>query len=249
MLHVPALPGSPRNRLSLPEVREWVLRDADALACAGFDGFILENFGDAPFYASRVPPHTIASLAVLGREVKAHFGLPLGINVLRNDGVGALAVAGAVGAEFIRVNVYTGARVTDQGILQGQAHRIQRCRKLLGAAVRVFADVDVKHSAPLAVRRLNDEVEEAIHRGLADAIIVSGAATGRETSLEDLRIAKAAAGDTPVFAGSGVTAANAAAVLAVCDGVICGTALKQGGAVHNAVDGARAREFVAAARS
>jgi len=245
MIHLPPLPGSPASRLSLEEIRDWVLGDAEALATGGVNGFIVENYGDAPFYPRRVPPHTVAFMTVLAREVKAKFGLPLGVNVLRNDALAALAVATAAGAEFIRVNVYTGARLADQGILEGEAHEVLRSRKLLGSEVRIFADVAVKHSAPLAARPLRDEVEDTILRGRADAIIVSGAATGKETCLDDLREAKAAARSTPVLVGSGVHAGSAAEVLRLADGLIVGTAFKIDGVTTNAVDRSRVREFMA----
>ena len=247
MLHVPALPGSPANALTFEEVRAWVLEDAGALVSGGVHGLMLENFGDVPFYPGRVPPHTVAFLAVLAAEVKARFALPLGINVLRNDGTSAMAVAAATGAAFIRVNVFTGARLTDQGIIQGAAHRLLRYRRLLASAVLVLADVAVKHSAPLAARTLEEEVEETIGRGLADGIIVSGAATGKETRPEDLRAAKAAAGAAPVFAGSGADPGNVASLLAHADGIIAGTALKRDGRTTNPVDPARVRAFMAAA--
>jgi uncharacterized protein len=248
MLHVPALPGAPLHVEPFGAILDWVLRDAAALAAAGFDGFILENFGDTPFFPRRVPAHTVAFLTVLAGEVKRRFPLALGINVLRNDGSSALAVAAAAGADFIRVNVFTGARVADQGILQGEAHEILRDRRLLGAAVRIFADVAVKHSAPLGQRDLRDEVEDTLHRGHADAVIVSGAGTGKETSLDDLRVVKAAAGRSLVYAGSGVSAHHAAGVLRVADGIIVGTALKRDGVTMNPVDEARARRFVELAR-
>ncbi len=248
MLHVPALPGSPAHAKSFGEICHWVLADGAALAENGVHGLLLENFGDAPFYPRRVPPHTVAFLAVLGREVKAKFALPLGINVLRNDAGSALAIATAVEAVFLRVNVYTGARLTDQGIIQGQAHRLLRYRKLLESRVRVFADVAVKHSAPLGTRDLGEEVEDTVSRGLADAIIVSGSATGRPGNLEDLAIAKQAARATPVLAGSGVSLANVEEVLTIADGVIVGSAFKKDGQVDNPVDGSRVREFMAAAR-
>src|SRR4030095_691239 len=61
------------------------------------------------------------AMAAAAREVAHAARLPLGINVLRSDGVSALAVALAAGARFIRVNVHVGAGLTDQGILQGGA--------------------------------------------------------------------------------------------------------------------------------
>jgi hypothetical protein len=249
MLHAPALPGAPAASLPLGRIREWVLRDADALAAAGFDALLLENFGAAPFYPGAAPPETVAALAVLAAAVKSRFALPLGINVLRNDGLAALAVAAAAEADFIRVNVYTGARVTDQGVLAGQAHLIQReRRRLLLDHVLVFADVHVKHSVPLAVRPLREEVEETVERGRADAVIVSGAATGQAASPDDLREARQAAGPAALLVGSGATAQTASALLAIAAGVIVGTALKAGGRTTARVDARRARALVAASR-
>ena len=244
MLHVPPLPGSPRNTLGLNAIVEQVLRDPEALAAGGIDGMILENFGDFPFYPRQVPPHTVAFLTVLGREVRQRFGQPLGVNVLRNDSAAAIAIAAATDAQFIRVNVHTGARLTDQGIIEGMAHDTLRYRKLLGCDVKIFADVDAKHSAPIARRELSIEVEEILSRGCADAIVITGSTTGRQAAPEDLKTAKAAAGGAPVIAGSGVDARNFATVLEVADGLIVGTALKQGNITTNAVEPGRVRAFM-----
>src|SRR5262249_25636643 len=132
MLHVPALPGSPRNELEFSAIVDWVLKDAASLSAGGVDALMLENFGDVPFYPSTVPPHTIAFMSAIGREVRRGFDLPLGINVLRNDAKSALAVAAAVSAEFIRVNIHAGVRVTDQGLTEGSSHETLRYRRLLG---------------------------------------------------------------------------------------------------------------------
>lgn len=245
MLHVPALPGSPRASMSFTGIRDFVL--ADAAALAGADALMIENFGDVPFYPGRVPPHTVAFLTALAMEVRARHAVPLGVNVLRNDGESAVAVAAAVGAAFIRVNVYTGARLADQGILQGAAHEITRYRRMLGSAARVWADVAVKHSAAIGERPLEDEVEDTLERGLADAVIVSGSATGKATAVEDLRRVKRAARDHPVIVGSGAGVANIAELLETADGVIVGTALKQEGRVSAPVDPARVEALLKAA--
>jgi membrane complex biogenesis BtpA family protein len=248
MLHIPALPGSPRNALGLDAIADRVLADAEALNAGGIDGLMIENFGDVPFYPNDVPPHTVAFMTRLALEVKRRFNLPLGINVLRNDGRAALAVAMAAGARFIRVNIYTGARLTDQGVIHGTAHEILRYRKLLGCDVKVFADVDVKHSAPLAVRKLEDDVADIVSRGCADAVIVTGSATGSPTSVEDLQVAKEAAAPAPVIAASGVDLQNAAAILKVADGLIVGTSFKRDNVTTNPVDINRARAFMEAVR-
>jgi membrane complex biogenesis BtpA family protein len=244
MLHAPAFPGSPRNTMDLHSIVDWVLKDADALSAGGVDGLLLENFGDVPFYPQRVPPHIVAFMTAVAGEVRRAFDLPLGINVLRNDAVSALSVAAAANARFVRVNVYTGARITDQGLIQSDAHETIRYRKLLGADVKILADVDVKHSAPIAVRSLAEEVEEAISRGCADGVIITGSATGKPTDSSHLKIAKDAAAGAAVIAGSGVDLTNVSSVLEAADGLIVGTAFKRASLTVNPVDPDRVRPFM-----
>jgi hypothetical protein len=250
VVHAPPLPGSPRYDGDLEAVRTHVLDDARALVAGGVDGLLLENFGDAPLYPERVPAHTVACLTELAVQVRRETELPLGINMLRNDGLSALAVAVAVGADYIRVNVLCGARVTDQGIIQGIAHDLLRERKRLGASdVKIFADVNVKHSAPLAPRPLGEEVEELIHRGGADAVIVSGSATGRAADLSEVREVRNAAGESPILVGSGVSAETIGALRPMCNGFIVGSSLKVDGVVTNPIDPDRVRRLMACVRN
>src|SRR5207249_6561617 len=127
-------------------------------------------------------------------------------------------------------------------------HKVLRYRSLLGCDLKIFADVQVKHSAPLVIRDLGGEVEEILSRGCADAVIVTGSATGRTAALEDLQAAKRAAAGAPVIAGSGVDATNVAAVLHVADALIVGTALKRDAVTTNPVDSQRVRTFMQAWR-
>ncbi len=165
MVHLMPLPGSPRYGGDLRAVREAAMRDAAALAEGGVDGLMIENFGDVPFYPGRVPAYVVAHMTALTVEVRRRFDLPVGINVLRNDGRSGLAVAHAAGAQFVRVNVLCGARAADQGVIQAIAHDLLRERAALRADVKIFADVDVKHSAPLAPRALAEEAADTLHRG------------------------------------------------------------------------------------
>jgi uncharacterized protein len=246
MLHVAPLPGSPGHGTGgMEEVRASLWHDAEALVEGGVDGLMLENFGDHPFFPGEVPPWTTAHMTALAVEVRRRFGLPLGVNVLRNDGRAALAVAQAAGADFIRVNVLAGARVTDQGVLQGIAHRLLRDRELVRAkGIKILADVNVKHSAPLGHLELEDEVADLIERAHADAVIVSGSATGKPADVRELERVKAASGKTPVLVGSGVDSDSVERYRSLADGFIVGSSFKVGGLVHNAVDPARVRELM-----
>ncbi len=230
MVHLSALPGAPRFAGSLEAVRDNALRDAEALAAGGVDAIMIENFGDAPFHPGAVPAATIAQMTAIAAAVRSRVGAPIGINVLRNDGAGAVAVAAAVGAAMVRVNVLTGARVTDQGLIEGRAWEVMRLRAQLSPDLLVLADVDVKHSAPLAARPVEDEVADLVTRGGADAVVVSGARTGAPTDPEHVARVRDVT-DAPVVVGSGATLATAHALARVADGFIVGTAFKRDGRV------------------
>jgi hypothetical protein len=247
MVHLPPLPGSPGYGGRLDAVREAMLADAQALAAGGVHGLMIENFGDSPFYPRRVPAHVIAHMTALAAMLRERIDLPLGINVLRNDGRAALAIAHAVGAAFIRVNVLCGARVTDQGIVEGIAHHLLRDRAQLDAGdIKIMADVNVKHSAALAPRPIAAEVADTVGRGGADAVIVSGSATGEPIDMAELDTVRAAAGETGVWIGSGATVDNLASLRGKAAGLIVGSALKVDGRVNQRVDPQRVRRFMQA---
>lgn len=249
MVHLRPLPGSPGYSGDFESVARAALADAEALAEAGFPALLVENFGDAPFFAGRVPPETIASMAVGVTAVAERVGLPLGVNVLRNDGLAALAIASISRARFIRVNVLTGVMHTDQGPIVGEAAVLQRRRAQLSPEVEIWADVMVKHATPPPEVDLAQAVADTVERGLADAVIVSGARTGIGPSLDDLEMARAAAPkDTRLVVGSGATTGNLGNLMTQADTVIVGSALKADNDARNRVDPERARDFVAAAR-
>lgn len=228
------------------EVFEAALHDVEALKEAGVDAVILENFGDAPFFKSAAPPETVAAMAAVGARVAHAVDIPLGVNVLRNDGRAALGVAVAIGALMIRVNVLSGARLTDQGIIEGDAAALQRARTALGAkGVLVLADVAVKHSAPLAPVSIIDEARDVVERALADAVVVTGGSTSAPVDVDELR-SLADTLDAPVIAGSGVTVETASKVRSVAAAAIVGSSMMRNGRPGGRIDPARARRLVEA---
>ncbi|MBD2102970.1 photosystem I biogenesis protein BtpA [Leptolyngbya sp. FACHB-261] len=248
VVHLSPLPTSPRWGGSLQAVINRAEQEATALAAGGVNGIIVENFFDAPFPKDQVDPAVVSAMSLVIQRLKHLITLPLGVNVLRNDAHSALAIAACVGAEFIRVNVLTGVMATDQGLIEGQAHQLHRYRRELGADVKIFADVLVKHARPLGTPNLTTAVQETIERGLADAVILSGWATGSPPSLEDLELASAAAGSTPVFIGSGADWENIGSLIRAADGVIVSSALKRHGQIQQTIDPTRVSRFVEAMR-
>ncbi len=242
-------PGSPGNGPDMDAVLEAALADASAWARGGADGLIVENFGDAPFYPGRVPPHTTAFMALIANEVREKTALPLGINVLRNDGMSALGAALAAGASFIRVNVFTGAVATDQGIIEGEAHRLIRYRDEIGSSAAILADVHVKHGRPLHSDDIARSAREAAERGRADGLIVTGTASGAPPAAADLEAVRNAVPGIPLIAGSGLDPGNAAAIMDTADAAIVGTWCKKGGDISAPVDEKRVAELVRAVRA
>jgi uncharacterized protein len=251
MVHLLPLPGSPRWQGSMDQVLERACRDAESYQNAGFHAVLVENHGDIPFAAGCVGPHTVAAMAWLVSRLKTDIDLPFGVNVLRNDWQSSLALASICGCAFIRVNVHSGAMLTDQGMITGNAHDCLRYRKMLDAAgIGIFADVLVKHAIPLGSEP--DLVASALdltERGLADAVIVSGGRTGEPAKVDDLIALRKALPDAAILAGSGIDAENIRSFWPHVDGVIVGTGVKEGRITSNPVSADYAQRFMAAVGS
>src|SRR5439155_1684476 len=176
---------------------------------------------------------------------------PLGVNVLKSDARSALAVATAIGARFIRVNVLAGAVVADQGIVQTDAHDLLRDRRLLGVDVAIFADVQGKHAVPLAPVELEQQARDLAARALADGLVVSGRATGDATPIEDVKRVRSAVPDVPLLVGfHGTTLqVNAALERLLCETRVAGVILFTRYIVDAAQTARLTRDLTARARA
>ena len=249
VVHLPALPGSPRWDGNMDRVLDRAEEEALALHSGGVDGIIVENFGDAPFRIGRVEPETVAGVTLAVNRIRQVTTIPLGINMLRNDARSALAVAVATQAQFIRVNVHYGVMAADEGLVEGEAFGTLRQRRLLGAEVHILADVMVKHAAPLGPSDLGLVARETINRGLADGLIISGPATGMPAVAEDVETVRGTLPDGLLLVGSGVNPDNAQALLARSDRAIVGTWLKQNGVITSPIDPERVKHMCAAIKN
>ena len=246
VLHVGALPGTPRARDSIAALIRRTVDEAHVYRECGFPAVIIENMHDRPYLKSGVGPEVTAAMTAVGYEVKRQTGLVLGVQVLAGANREALAVAHACGADFVRVEGFAFAHVADEGLIESCAGELLRYRRAIGAdRVLVFADIKKKHSAHAITADVSvAETARAAEFFLADGVIVTGVATGIEASTEDVRAVAAAVG-IPVLVGSGITSANLAR-FADADGFIVGSAVKQGGQWSNALDGDAMRAMVRA---
>lgn len=221
MIHLPALPGAPRNTLTVDELIHYALSEARTLENAGLDAMIVENVGDTPFFKERVPPVTVAALATISREVVVQSKIAVGLNMLRNACPEALSVAHVTGARFIRCNIMIGAYATDQGIIEGCASALLRLRRELGSKTLIFGDVHVKHAHPIFDVPIEDAARDLAERGGADAVIVSGSRSPVPPPREALTGVRDAV-ELPVLVGSGVGLANVRELYQDSDGLIIG---------------------------
>ena len=256
MVHLWPLPGAPGySGYGMDSILDQARRDAKALLAGGVDGLIVENMWDLPYYAGASVPleavtaQTVAARSIVEMARELASPVPVGINVVHNGGVVELAIAVAAGAAFIRVCILTGARLWDTGDLDhGCAADLLRRRKDLGAEeIKLFADVDKKHSLPFPGLDLETHIEwTEFYR--ADALIVSGRMTGDAPSLDKVRRARELA-TRPILMGSGTSADNIVDFLQYADGAIVGSSLKVDGVAENPVDVERVRRYMAAVRT
>jgi hypothetical protein len=249
VVHLQPLPGSPRWRGDLETVIDFAVNDARAYERGGAHALFIENFGDVPFTKGCVAPETIAAMAAAGRAVRAAVKLPIGFNVLRNDARAALALCAVCGGEFIRVNVHTGAMLTDQGLIEGNAYETLRYRQRICPSTQIFADVHVKHAVPLGNSTIEDAARDTVERGMVNALIVSGAGTGLEADLADVERVRRTCPATKILLGSGVTLENVRDFLSLADGFIVGSSLKLNGRLSNPVDAKRVAALARALRA
>ncbi len=251
MVHVGALPGTPHSRKSVSKLVAEATSEAKVLLSAGFDAIIIENMHDRPYVHGVKGPEIVAAMTAVAltiREIAPE--LPLGIQILSGGNREAIAVAHASGAQFIRCENFVFSHVADEGLLvKAEAGELLRYRKSIDADdVLIFADIKKKHASHAITADVSlAEAVEAAEFFSADGVIITGAATGKPTSPEDLAQARGAT-KLPVLVGSGVTPDQVKTLFKHADGLIVGSFVKQGGRWDRPVDPERCKKLVVAAR-
>lgn len=246
VIHVGALPGTPRNTKTVSELVSLATREAKVYRESGVDGVMIENMHDIPYLRGEVGPEIVAAMTAIGREVKTECALPVGIQILAGANLEAMAVAHAANLDFIRAEGYAYAHVADEGFIQSSAAKLLRYRRTIGATnVQVWTDVKKKHSAHAITADVSlGETAETVEFMSADCVIVTGSATGQPPKVADVQEAKSYC-HLPVFLGSGITAENITEFYRDADGFIIGTHFKVDGLWSNTVDPARVQKFMA----
>jgi len=247
MVHLPALPGTKLNRLSLPNISKKAVQDAVSLEQGGVDGVLIENYNDIPFSKNNVGPHIISSMTTVVNEIQNEVNIPTGINVLRNDWRAAIGIASVTGAKFVRVNVFSGAMITDQGVIEGDPKGCIEYRDRIAPRLKILADVWVKHGVPLKLKgRLSiaQAAKDTVSRGLADAIILTGEGTGEPVKIDELKTVRKVVPDRPIFIGSGLRPDNIQKYIDLADGFIVGTYFEHSGKLKNNIEQVKVKKVI-----
>ncbi|VDP22833.1 unnamed protein product [Heligmosomoides polygyrus] len=237
MIHVPALPGTPMNRLSMPEILSIVRKETQIYAAANVDGLIVENMHDIPYVKSPVGPEITSSMTMACQMVTNTLGkqrdaMVLGVQILAAANKEAVAVAHCTGRSF------------SPRWMDGCAGDLLRYRRSIGAdSVAVVTDVKKKHSSHAVTSDLSiGDVAQGAEFFLADGVVVTGRCTGQAADFNDLEEVRKSC-SLPVFVGSGVSISNVHQFSAA-DALIVGSEFKKGGKWKNELEAERVKLFM-----
>jgi len=247
MVHLQALPGTPFNKYSMHDIITKAVHEAKLLETYGFDAIMIENMHDVPYLNRQVGPEIVASMAVIAAAVRNAVRIPVGIQVLAGANQEAVAIANATDLAFCRCEGFVFSHVADEGLMNSDAGTLLRYRRHINAQqVAIYADIKKKHSSHSITADVSlEETGKAAQYFGADAVIVTGTATGEPTNPEDVRAVKSAV-TIPVYVGSGTTDKNLGDLWNIADGFIVGSFLKREGLWSNDLDIDRIKRFMTA---
>lgn len=245
MVHVGALPGTPKNNHSIKKIISDAIMDAKVLHQEGVDAIMIENMHDRPYLNRKVGPEIVAAMTAVSCELRKLISVPLGIQILAGANNEALAVALAAGLDFIRAEGFVFGHLADEGMMNSDAGELLRYRKQIGAEhIQVFADVKKKHSSHAISNDISiEETAKAAEFFLVDGVIVTGNATGEKASEDEVKKVKESV-NIPVLIGSGIDKDNIHNYWEFADGFIIGSSFKRNGSWENEVDAQRVKEFM-----
>lgn len=198
------------------EILETAFNELKDFEKAGVDAAIIEN------YHGR-----ISHVEMVLKEIQGKFPkLKIGINILPNDYQLAFILARKYHADFIQLDYVAGKYKDIGGDIQLDYKDYYKYRRAF-SDILVLGGVHPKYYQPAEGSRLTKDLETAKNR--ADAIVVTGAGTGKETPLDKVvRFRTLIGNDFPLIIGAGVTAENAKQQLPIGNGAIVGSYFKDG---------------------
>jgi membrane complex biogenesis BtpA family protein len=245
MVHVRALPGTPRNSMKMDAIISEALRETLILTEGGVDAVMIENMHDRPYMNRKVGPEIVAAMTAVATEIRQAFKIPLGIQILAGANKESLAVALAASLDFIRAEGFVFGHLADEGWMNSDAGELLRFRKHIGAEnIKIFTDIKKKHSSHFVSSDVTiEETAKAAAFFLSDGLIVTGNSTGEKASADEVKAVKNAV-KIPVIIGSGIHSDNIHEYWDFADAFIVGSSLKKEGNWENEVEKNRVKKLM-----
>lgn len=248
MIQPEPLPGTYLNTgMTLTQIIDLCVEEVRLLKKYGFDGYIIQNRNDAPVQ-QQAGVETIAFASSIAIELKRLFPDMIQGILINWDGVASLAVAAAVGSDFIRVeHTYTSVEIGYAGMMYAQCVDILNLKKRLNSNIPIYADIQEVHYEQLCPKSIVDNAWDTVMNAFANGLFVGGKSTA--DSLKVIRDVRKRLGDKiPIFLSSGSTGDNIKSILKVYDGVSVGTWIKDGN-MRNPINPEKAAYFIRQAKS
>lgn len=245
MIHVKALPGTPKFQHNREAIIAEALEEAKIYNKCGIDAIMIENMHDIPYQKNDVGHEISSIMSLIAYLVKQETKLPIGIQILAGANKAALAAAKTAGIDFIRVEGYVFGHLADEGYIDSQAAELLRYQKQIDATnIAVFTDVKKKHSSHALTADLDiGEIANASEFFLSDAVIITGKHTGLTADLNEIKTVRSNT-KLPLIIGSGVNLDNLSDYLEISDALIVGSYFKKNGHWENALDPDRIVQFM-----
>ncbi|XP_030372493.1 uncharacterized protein F13E9.13, mitochondrial [Scaptodrosophila lebanonensis] len=248
MIHVDALPGTPRYAGNWPQIIEKAIHEAHLYKKHKLDAVLIENMHDVPYLPERqLGPEIVAGMTRLAQAVRGAMPneTPCGVQVLACGNKQALAIAKASELQFIRAEGFVFGHVADEGYTDACAGELLRYRRQIDAEnVLIFTDLKKKHSSHAITADVDLlDTAHAAEFFLTDGIVITGTATGSAASPKDLE-QLAGKVKVPLLIGSGVTAENIALYFCDAQAVIIGSHFKRNGSWNEDISEQAVEKFM-----
>ena len=209
---------------------ERSLKEAIILREEGVKAIIVENYHGSVEEVENTLYHL--SLVPETRE------LSVGVNILPNDYELAMKLASEYNFDFVQVDFVAGKYKRATEIDESKFEEIRKKY----SNIQILGGVWPKYYEPEEGSSLEDDLRTAMSR--CDAIVVTGAGTGKETPLDKIKKFRAIIGNFPLIIGAGINSSNVQEQLQVGDGAIVGSAFKEHSYTHNMIRRDYVREIM-----
>jgi len=244
VIGVKALPNtfSGRNN-DIKDIVAEACKEAKDLYDNGIRSIMVQNVNDSPSYNEASVP-TVAYMSVVLNEIKKVIGpdCKLGISILRNATPACIAIASAVGLDFVRAKVYVGEMMKMEREF-GNMNECLEMKKTCNCDVDIYADIHDRNGVPIGGTTLLQDCGFAL-RGGAKALIISD--SSYQETIELIKQVKTKFPKAEVIVGGGANFENIGELMAVADGVIIASSLKVDGKISNPIDPERTKQFIEA---